>query len=606
MIDPTNLLRFVIATLLTSALLNSAAVAQKKDLLPPRSSLCTQAYAVDMTQQTAVSTRTFDNAVQRITVLLRTADLLWPYRQAKALAEFMEAFDLAVKNFKASGEELRPVSKSQFAAVIRMSDQRYEVISALAKRDPAAAHKLSDQMLQDEAREAAEKPAADAKANQRTAEELLMLAHGLVARDTATAISFARSSFRYPATLYLPMFLYDLAKANKLAADRFYEDALLAYGSAPMDQFLYLSAYPFGNSRDAGEMPGYMSYGIPEGFTPNTRLQRLFTQRLLARVQVALETPIEASETTRYSDPAQMWLALSRLEKQIQTNLPDLSDVAMQAKDKLFALLNQESQRQVDKTINDDSQAKKSFDEQVEAGEKLSDVGQRDQALSFAVTQSSSDEPVEKVAGVIGKISDSNVRGPLLDWFYFFRTQALIKDKKLVEARKLADQVTELGERAYLLSEIAEESLKETKDQTQAREMLNEIGDAAARAPKTMVSARALLALAHLYAKIDVNRGIEELGNAVRTINTLEAPDFSLQFVMIKIEGTTFATYTAFSTPGFNPENAFREIGKLDFDGSLAQATSFTDKSLRALTTLAVIEPCLQPTAKAKPQKAKQ
>jgi hypothetical protein len=256
--------------------------------------------------------------------------------------------------------------------------------------------------------------------------------------------------------------------------------------------------------------------------------------------------------------------------------------------------------------LGDDNQPKKSFDEQVEAAEKLSDVGQRDQALSFAVTQSSNDEPIEKVVGVIGKISDSNVRGPLLDWFYFFRTQALIKDKKLVEARKLADQVTELGERAYLLSEIAEESIKETKDQTQAREMLNEIGDAAAKAPKTMVSARALLALAHLYAKIDVNRGIEALGNAVRTINTLEAPDFSLQFVMMKIEGKTFGTYAAFSTPGFNPENAFREMGKLDFDGSLTQATSFTDKSLRALTTLAVIEPCLQPAPKAKLQKAKQ
>src|SRR5260370_4342776 len=393
MLDPTNLLAFVIAILSTSALLNSTALAQKKDVPPPRSSLCTQGYAVDTIQQTAVSTRTFDNAVQRITVLLRTADLLWPYRQAKALAEFMEAFDLAVKNFKASGEELRPVSKSQFAAVIRMSDQRYEVISALAKRDPAAARKLSDQMLQDEAREAAEKPAADAKANERTAEELLMLAHGLVATDTATAVSFARSSFRYPATFYLPMFLYDLSKANKLAADRLYEDALLAYGSAPMDQFLYLSAYPFGNTRDAGEMPSYMSYGIPEGFTPNPRLQRLFTQRLLARVQVALETPIEASETTRYSDPAQMWLALSRLESQIQTNLPDLSDATTQLKDKLFALLNPASQRRVDEVLGDDNQPKKSFDEQVEAAEKLSDVGQRDQGLTSAVTQSSTDEP---------------------------------------------------------------------------------------------------------------------------------------------------------------------------------------------------------------------
>ena len=124
MIDPTSLLRFAIAILFTSASLNSAALAQKMDVPPPRSSLCTQAYAIDTIQQTAVSTRTFDNAVQRITVLLRAADQLWPYRQAKALAEFMEAFDLSVQNFKASGEELRPVSKSQFTAVIRMSDQR--------------------------------------------------------------------------------------------------------------------------------------------------------------------------------------------------------------------------------------------------------------------------------------------------------------------------------------------------------------------------------------------------------------------------------------------------------------------------------------------------
>ena len=66
------------------------------------------------------------------------------------------------------------------------------------------------------------------------------------------------------------------------------------------------------------------------------------------------------------------------------------------------------------------------------------------------------------------------------------------------------------------------------------------------------------------------------------------------QFVMIKIEGKTFGSFASFATPGFNPENAFREMGKLDFDGSLAQATNFTDKSLRALTTLAVIEPCFE------------
>jgi len=175
-------------------------------------------------------------------------------------------------------------------------------------------------MAQDEAREAAEGPAADAEANRKTAEKLLTLAAGLVEADSVNAVNFARNSLRYQATFDLPMFFYELAKTNKSAADQFYEEALAAYGSAGMDQFLYLSAYPFGNKRDAGEMPGHTIYRIPEGFSPNPRLQRLFTQRLLARIQSALNTPVEAAPDIRYSDPSQMWLALRRLEKQIQTN----------------------------------------------------------------------------------------------------------------------------------------------------------------------------------------------------------------------------------------------------------------------------------------------
>jgi hypothetical protein len=600
------LVSLVLVTISSMLCLSSAslAMAQKR---PPitTSALCTRDNALDTAAQQILGTRTFDNSIQRIAVLLRAADLLWPHQQDKARAAFTEAFDLAVESFKETGDETRRTSQSQFAARIQMPDQRYKVISALAKRDPAAARKLSSQMLQDEAREAAEKPAADAQANTRTGEKLLTLAQGLVATDTATAFNFARNSLRYPATFNLSMFFYQLAKANKLAADQFYEEAVAAYGAAPMDQFLYLSAYPFGNNRDAGEMPGHMLYRIPEGFAPSPRLQRLFIQTLLTRIQGALEVPVEASAGPRYSDPEQMWFALSRLERQIQTNLPDLFDAAMQSKDKLFALLIPASQRRVNRVFGNDDQPKKSFDEQVEAAEKLADPAQRDRDLTLAVTGVAKDEPVEKVVSVVDKISDANIRGPLINWFYFFLTQALIADKKLDEARKLAAKVTELDQRAYLFSRIAEESLKEAEGQTQAREILNEIANAVAKAPKTIVSARALLALAHLYAKIDVNRGIEELGNAVRTINSLESPDFSLQFVMIKIEGKTFGSYAAFSTPGFNPENAFREMGKLDFDGSLTQATTFTDKPLRALTTLAVIEPCLQEAPKAKPQKAK-
>ena len=568
--------------------------AQKK---PPvaTSSLCTKDNALDTTKQQILLTRTFDNQVQRITVLIRAADLLWPHEPDKALAGFMEAFDLAVQNFKENGDVIKRTSQNQFAAAIQLPDQRFKVLTALAKRDPARARRLSDQMLQDEAKEMADKPAANNQTKRRTGEKMLTVARELVPSDVPSALNFARQSFQYPASMFLSQFFYHLSKTNRQTADQFYVEALAAYGAKPMDQFLYLSAYPFGNTRDAGEMPGYTTYIIPEGYVPNPALQRQFMQILLARSEAALGTAVDPKSSYRYPDHAQMWFALTRLEKQVQDNLPDLADATARAKEGLFASLNQNTQQQVTGQIASDNAPKKSFDEQVEAAERQKDPGRRDQLLTFAVTGASKDVTVEKVLNVIDKISEASIRDSLLNWFYYFSAQSLITSKELNEARKLAARVSELDQRAYLFTRIAEESLKQTDDQAEARDLLNEISDAISKAPKTIVTARALLALAHLYAKIDVNRGIEELGNAVKTINTLESPDFSQQYVIMKIEGKTFGSFASISTPGFNPENAFREMGKLDFDGSLIQATTFTDKSLRALTTLAVIEPCFLP-----------
>src|ERR1044072_1761965 len=137
--------------------------------------------------------------------------------------------------------------------------------------------------------------------------------------------------------MQLPTFLYQLAKSGRQLADQFYVEALNAYGAAPMDQFLYLSSYPFANKRDAGEMPGYTFYVIPEGFEPNSALQRLFVRALLARIEGAMDTP--AQETHLFSDHEQMRLALNRLETQVQSDLPEFADAFAQAKDKLFALL---------------------------------------------------------------------------------------------------------------------------------------------------------------------------------------------------------------------------------------------------------------------------
>lgn len=590
------LLRFPLRLALGLLVLTAPTFAQ--DTKAPNSGAsCNRESALAILEEQVAATRTFDDQVGRVAVLIRAADLLWPQQQERGRAVFGEAFEIANRHFKEKGDEPR---MEGIGMAISVPDQRYAVISAIAKRDPAWARKLTDEMLNDEQTEMREKNTKSEQQELRTAEKLLTLASSLSASDQPAALSFARSSFKYPATMNLPLFLYKLAEVNRVAADQFYLDALAAYHRAPMNRLLYLSSYPFGNDHEVGEMPGYAIYRVPVNFAPNPSLQRTLVRILLSRVQQRLGQPPDTLDTQRVSDAGQMWLALTVLEKQIQLTLPDLAAQVEQAKGNIFGLLPPNSQSSLSHRASETSNQVGNFNEQVEAAEKNSNVDRRDAQIVSAVIGASANEDLDLVLRVIDKVAESALRPQLLNWLYFSRTQSAIKNKQLNEARQLAAKVEELDQRAFLYFRIAEESVKQNVDQTQAREMLDEVVDNAAKAPATMVTARAQLGVAYLYTKIDVNRAIAVLGEAVKNINRIEQPDFSRQFVIRRIEGKTFGTYASFVTPGFNAENTFRELGKVDFEGSLYQAGNFTNKPLRARTTLALIEPCLRQPEKVK------
>ena len=590
---PKALSSFMLCGLMLAA--GSFTAAQDKAQTPASPSPCSRDNALGMIEQQIGATRTFDNRLQRITILIRAADLLWNFQQKKARAAFTEAFDLAVQNYKEKGDELMQGGRTM---LISLPDPRYTVIEAIAKHDAVWAKKLTDQILKEEQQEAEDKPTKDIQRDRKTAEKLLTMADALVTADEAAALNFARNSLRYPATFYLSQFLYKLAGIDQPAGDQFYQEALTAYASAPMERFLYLSSYPFGNDREAGETPGYAIYQVPARFVANPRLQRMFVQTILRRVRESADNQSAPESNDSLSEPEQMWLALTHLETQVQQNLPDLAAEVRAAKGNLYVQLSPTSQRQVGQIANPDKEPQRTFDEQVEAARKNPNVDERDHQLTLAIIGASKEESLDHVLGAMDEIADSTLRQPLLNWLYFDRTQRAIKDQKLAEARKFAVRVEELDQRAWLYLRIAEESLKHNPDQTEAREVLDEVAAAAAKAPNTPVTARAFMGVAYLYTKIDMNRAIAVMGEAVKCINRIEQPDFSHQFVLRKIEGKAFSTYAAIYTPGFGPEAAFREIGKIDFDNLLNLASAFSDKYLRAVTTLALVDVCLEQKSK--------
>ena len=585
----------------TSLLLILAFSVHAQNASTPRvkSALCTRDNALSTVQHQIEFTRTFDDDVQRIAVLLRAAGLIWPFAEKQARAAYAEAFDLARRNFKEKGDaDIRSGMMSMGQA-----DQRYTVIGAIARNDAAWAKRLTEQLLKEQQEEAESKPEKDKQRELKTAERLLTTAGSLLETDQNAALSFARTSLRYPATMSLSGFLYSLSSRDESAADQFYQEALSAYAAASVERLLYLSSYPFGNDREAGDMPGYTIYRVPTGFTPNPALQRAFVQTLLRRAETLIADPAQASSGTRTPDADELWLAFTRLSPQIQKSLPDLAPAAETAKGNLGAKLSPDSQQSMTDRFNasyPDPSASQSFDKKVEAALKNPNVDRRDEQLAGAILYSSADEPLDHVLDVLDKIADTSLRQPLLNALFFDRTQRAIKEKRLDDAGKFARRVEDLDQRAFLLMRVAEEVLKQNSDQTPAREVLEAVADAAAKAPNTVTKVRALLGVAYLYTKFDMTRAVAVIGDAVQTINRIEHPDFRQQFVMRKIEGKTFGSYSSFATPGFNPENAFREIGKVDFDGMLNQASNLSDKSLRATLTLVLTEACLPDSPKIK------
>src|ERR1044072_1917418 len=319
----------LIGLMVVIAAFGVSAVAQNKEpALTPQSS-CSRDNVLSLIHRQVDLSKTIDSDAKRITLNLRAADLMWTAEQAEARATFTDAFDLATRLFKEKGA----ADTSDGRLRVQGVDHRYTVITAIAKRDSAWARKLSRQILDEEAAAEAAKAedqAAKEKAETnpqaaRTSEKLMGIALGLLGADQQTAMQFARSTLQYPATLYTPFFLFKLSESNRSLADQFYTEALAAYSRAPMDQFLYLSSYPFAANREIGEMPMWTTYQVPNGLAPNPTLQRLFVATLLGRARELIQNPVTPRAGTRWTEQSQVFMALSRVEPLIAASQPDIA-----------------------------------------------------------------------------------------------------------------------------------------------------------------------------------------------------------------------------------------------------------------------------------------
>jgi hypothetical protein len=604
---PSHCPRPLTLLLLAFCLLPAAPRAQAQKEADRPKVFCEPSRALALVGEQLTEAKAFDNPVKRIAVMTRAAELLWPHERKQSRAVFTEAFELASRYFRERGDEVRNEPKRADSRVsglvVQLPDQRFVVLRAIARRDPVWARGLAARAA-DETREEAKQDEAASQARRPVGEKLLLFAESVLEADKQTALSVARGTFTEPATMWLPRFLYLIAGSDRAAADALFKEALAAYAARDeVNSLLYLSSYPFALTQAIAPVMPYMGMGQPKGFNADPELQRLFVGAFLGfaerRLAAWTQQPPAEGPAHQRTEPEAIYTALKVLETLYGARQPAALERLTALEGQAVAFLSAAKQNGAAAYSRRDldgsgaSPSEGSFEREIEqAGKAPAD--RRDALLTMAVLHQSDLAPLETVEAAAQKIEEAEIRKQVLGWVYFRRGHKAADAGEFDEARRLAERVEALEARALLLLNIASEGLKRSDDKQRAEELLTVVLDAARKAPDSEAKARALLGVAHLYARFDYLRGLAVMGEAVSAVNKLNEPDLARASLPITIQGKNFSTFAGWPMPTFTLESSSGELGAREFEATLAHANRLGDKYLRATAVFALAARCLE------------
>ncbi len=560
---------------------------------------CDTPYVLSLIQQEIDDSKSIEQTDKRIQMLARAADFFWVFDQEKARAMFTEAFTLAKARFKEKGEETTKDGR----LTIQIPDHRFTVLNAITRRDSKWAKRLVQDM-QKEAEEDAKTNASKKKNGIfNDGDNLFLMARGLFDTDRESAMGYARMAMNYPLTQFaVSFFLAYLAEKDQATADKFFSEILNAKSNSPIKELLYISAYPFGRARNFGPEAMYTMSQFKPDFVPNPTLQKAFINLLLQRgVKLVTQQNEVSTNTELQSDVEYLFIALVEIEPIVIEKFDELTDRLQQTTGQLDALLTPQSRNKAANIARQNEQSKqppKSLEERLEEIGKDKNVDRRDFLYAMLFTGVTTEEKLKPLEPVLDKFADNEVRKQVSDYYYFQRSQAAIKDNRLEDAEKYAAKVGLLEQRAGLIFEIAESSIKKDNNRDKAAEVLEEAKAAALRANDSLERARAFLGVANLYEQFDHQRAIDNLGEAVKTINKLEDPNLSFPSVNRKIEMKYGASYTRYQVPGYDFDRTVRNIGKQDFEGALLQVKNLQDRYLRIVSIINLANDCVEKPTK--------
>lgn len=556
---------------------------------------CDSQMALQLVEQQAIESKSVTESDKRINILVRVADYLWDKDNDSARKYFSEAFKVAQARFKEIG--VRENSTIKFYSD-REPDYRFVVARAVSKRDPEWARILNDEILKsfDEDEGVAKRESYEQRME---IDQSLGLAASLLETNEAAATGIFRRLINYPLTGSWNRALYQIDAKNPQLAVQIYLSLLFNHSQSSISDLIILSAFPFGKTQTFSIGSYSSGPAFQPNFTPNIDLQKRFLTVFLQKVNSLSVETNKVSKGQRISDAGYAVGALAELTAIINQKFPELKGDLARASANAGSLIDDETRNSLEFGKNFKEQFQKSFSERISDLETADSLGTlTDFQIVRLINEAKDESQLNALEKWLDRIKDPTVREKSVNFFYFTGAKLAIKDKRLTDARKLADKVPQIEFRAILYFDVADAKLKEPLEKYESFEILTEVFKIAEKAPDSVQKAQVLLGVGFMFEKIDHANSIDSISKSIRTANKLENPNLFTSHVMQQITGENFGMFSSYSVPGFDINKTFDQISKTDFQGAISLAEDFSDKYLRTLAVLASVKDCKTPEPK--------
>jgi len=564
-------------------------------------SICNAQFARSLVDQLVVNSKDIEETDKRIQVVMRAADFIWPVDQPIARAYFTEAFKVATDRFAEKGIE----RKEEKGVTLRLPDYRFQVIRAIAKRDPAWARRLTEQILKEYEKGAAERKGFFDR-NLEVNEALNVAIQSLKTSPELSWLLFRRV-MREPLDFYWSWALSSVASQDPRSGVALYGELLSNYAGETPRRLLFLSLYPFGSEQMIG-IDRY-SFGIsrPDNFVPDPAVQQRFLEFFFRQSIAYASNPDNLNrppDEYRHSEPVYILSAANELEPIVLRDFPTLLPLISEARAKAAGMLSNEARNKWSESERFIKDVEMPFEQRLKELEDAEfEARLTDTMILRALLTIKTDEHFKQFERWLDKVKEEKARTDMTSHFFIMRADLAIKEARYDDAQRWISKVPETEYKAVLMLRVVDKQIA-ASDNFSAAKWLSDVGDLADKTENPVTKARVIFGISLLFEKIDHLSAINRLYDAVRVTNKVQTGDLLNPSLTRSIKTKDFSHFVGYQSTTFDLETTFTTLSKSDFSNPYSNAQALDNKYYRSLAVFAVAKNCMDKQT-ASPQKPK-